>query len=129
MGTNDAIIVDVSITTLKSGRDIASQHLTNAIVSEFQHYTFDTGFDFSVSWSGIGLSPENGWYDLAHGSLFVKPNDYVSKTPIPDYSETRDDVELNGHRYTYMNAFSFSHNAVSRNISFAPSSAVRSFIN
>ena len=61
----------------------------------------------AVSWSGIGLKEDDGWFDIANGSLFVHlTSDSSGFDPFGGRKEIRDDVVLEGSEFVYVNGYS-----------------------
>lgn len=100
----------ISVVTLddhweSSGQSIAFLDPSNfSVESRYNGYGVST--DCAISWSGKGLKEEDGWYDLANGSLFVRVGRYSDYfDPFGGIKEQRDDVELIGDEFVYSNGY------------------------
>ncbi len=60
----------------------------------------------AISWSGVDLNEEDGWYDLANGTLFARTGSSIPVDPFGGYREARDDVELEASQFIYQNGHS-----------------------
>ncbi len=109
MGVRDAdenkYLVHIGIVTLDAEPPYNNRNLSRnaTIKSRFESYMVEN--DCAVSWSGIDLKKEDGWYGLAEGSLFIRTKSLLDS--FHPYFEMRDDLEWIKDELVYMNGYSF----------------------
>jgi hypothetical protein len=95
--------VDIGIATLSIVPKFDGPSFSYVPQSSFRRFLINRGCD--VSWSGIDLSEIDGWQNLSHGALFLRPRD-EDFDPFEPLEELRDDLHIKGNELIYQSGFS-----------------------